>query len=89
MYTLYIIECADKSLYTGITTDLARRFKEHQSGKGGHYTRAHKPVRIVHSEVHANRSQASVREAAVKKLSHEEKLRLARSKARQKSAILQ
>lgn len=73
MYTLYIIECADGSLYTGITTDLTRRFKEHQSGKGGHYTRAHKPVCIVYSEVHANRSQASVREAAVKKLSREQK----------------
>ena len=89
MYTLYIIECADGSLYTGITTDLARRFKEHKSGKGGHYTRAHKPVRIVYSEAHANRSQASVREAAVKKLSREEKRTLARGKARQKSAILQ
>ena len=73
MYTLYIIECADGSLYTGITTDVARRFKEHQAGKGGHYTRAHKPVRIVYSEVHANRSQASVREAAIKQLSREQK----------------
>lgn len=73
MYTLYIIECADKSLYTGITTDLSRRFAQHQAGKGGHYTRAHKPVRIVYSEVHANRSQASVREAAIKKLSREQK----------------
>ena len=83
MYTLYIIECADTSLYTGITTDVARRFKEHQSGKGGHYTRAHKPVRIVYTEEHPNRSQASVREAAVKKLSREEKLALAHgSKAR-------
>ena len=83
MYTLYIIECADGSLYTGITTDLARRFKEHQNGKGGHYTRAHKPVRIVYTEEHPNRSQASVREAAVKKPSREEKLALAHgSKAR-------
>jgi putative endonuclease len=78
MYTLYIIECADGSLYTGITTDLMRRFAEHQAGKGGHYTRAHKPVRIIYSEVHANRSQASVREAAVKKLSREEKIILVR-----------
>ena len=73
MYTLYIIECADGSLYTGITTDLARRFKEHQAGKGGHYTRAHKPVRIIYSEEYANRSQASVREAAVKRLTREQK----------------
>ncbi len=76
MYTLYIIECADGSLYTGITTDLARRFKEHQNGKGGHYTRAHKPVRIIYSEEHANRSQASVREAAVKRLTREQKQEL-------------
>lgn len=76
MYTVYIIECADQSLYTGITTDLPRRFAEHQAGTGGHYTRAHKPVRVVYKESQPNRSAASVREAAIKRLSRTEKLTL-------------
>ncbi len=73
MYTLYILECSDGSLYTGITTDLDRRFNEHKEGKGGHYTRAHKAQRIVYSEQHPDRSSASKREAAIKRLSRSEK----------------
>ncbi len=68
MYVVYILECADGSLYTGITTDVARRFLEHQAGKGGHYTRARKAVKIVYTEKHENRSSASKREAEIKKL---------------------
>jgi putative endonuclease len=76
MYFVYILECADKSLYTGITTDLKRRLSEHQSGKGGHYTRSRKAVRMVYTEKKRNRSTASKREAEIKGFSRSEKLRL-------------
>ena len=76
MYYVYILECEDGSLYTGITTDLARRFEEHASGKGARFTRAKKPVRIVYSEEQEDRSSASKREAALKKLPRSAKLAL-------------
>ena len=77
MYYLYIIECADKSLYTGITTDLPRRVEEHNSStKGAKYTSMRRPVKLVFSEEHENRSLASRREASVKKLSRNDKLDL-------------
>ncbi len=76
MYFVYIIECADKSLYTGITTDLKRRFIEHQTGKGGHYTRSRKVVRFVFTEEHLNRSSALKREAEIKSLKKKQKLEL-------------
>ena len=66
MYFVYIIECKDKSLYTGITTDIARRFDEHKSGVGGHYTSAKKVVKIVFTEEHPNRSSALKRECEIK-----------------------
>ncbi len=74
MYYLYIIECLDKSLYTGITTDLKRRFLEHKSGKNSRYTRSHGVSRIVYSEKHKDRSNASKREAEIKKWSRLKKL---------------
>jgi putative endonuclease len=76
MYFVYILECADGSLYTGITTDLARRLKEHKAGEGGHYTRAHGARRVIYSEPCENRSAASKREAALKRLPRGEKLAL-------------
>lgn len=76
-YFVYLLECADGTLYTGITTDVERRFAEHQKGIGSHYTRSHGAKRIVYTEEHPNRSAASVREAAIKKLTREEKLALA------------
>ncbi|MFA5841739.1 MAG: GIY-YIG nuclease family protein [Candidatus Paceibacterota bacterium] len=66
MYFLYILKCADGSLYTGITIDVKRRFEEHKSGKGGHYTRAKKALRVVYIEKHPDRSSASKREAEIK-----------------------
>lgn len=79
MYFVYILQCGDKSLYTGITTDIARRLAEHKAGTGGHYTRARGAVRIVHSERHPDRSAASKREAQIKRLTRARKLALARS----------
>ena len=76
MYFVYIIECNDKSLYTGITTNLDRRFNEHKNGIGGRYTRSREVVRIVYSEKHADRSSALKREAEIKKWRREKKLKL-------------
>ncbi len=72
-YFVYILECSDDTFYTGITTDLSRRFVEHQEGIGSHYTRAHGAKRIVYSEVCLDRSEASRRESAIKSLSRKEK----------------
>ena len=74
---IYILRCADGTLYTGVTTDLVRRVQEHnESLKGAKYTRVRRPVSLVHSEVFENRSAACVREAAIKKLSRDEKTTL-------------
>ncbi|WP_456375799.1 GIY-YIG nuclease family protein [Thiolapillus sp.] len=78
-WQLYIIRCSDDSLYTGITTDVQRRFAEHLAGKGAKYFRGRKPLEIVYQESCADRAQASSREAAVKALSRGEKLDLIRS----------
>ncbi len=73
MYYVYILECKGGSLYTGITTDVKRRFLEHQSGIGGRYTRAKRALRIVYTEEHPNRSSASKREAEIKSWRREKK----------------
>lgn len=79
-YFVYLIQCEDKSIYTGITTDLERRFKEHQNKIGSSYTRAHKVKKILYSEKHKNRSKASKREAEIKSWGREKKLALINSK---------
>jgi putative endonuclease len=66
---VYILQCADGSLYTGITTDVQRREREHNDGKlGARYTRSRRPVRLVYSESQNSRSTAAKREYAVKQL---------------------
>lgn len=78
-YFLYILKCADKTLYTGITTDLGRRIKEHNStSRGAKYTCGRRPVKLVYSEAFANRSLASQEEANFKKLARAEKLEIIR-----------
>lgn len=72
----YIVECKDKSLYTGWTTNLQHRVRMHNEGKGAKYTRARRPVTLVYSEYHATKEEAMKREAAIKKLSKKEKLKL-------------
>ena len=79
MYYVYLIECGDKSLYTGITTDVERRFKEHNSGKGGAYTRAKKVKRVLYTEKLKTRSLALKREIEIKRLSRDQKLNLIRN----------
>jgi len=66
----------DGSIYTGITTDVQRRFEEHKNGKGGHYTSSKGVVKVVYIEKRKNRSEASKREAEIKKLTRKEKLDL-------------
>ncbi|TSC70086.1 MAG: putative endonuclease [Parcubacteria group bacterium Gr01-1014_46] len=75
-YFVYILKCSDKSLYTGITTDVKRRFAEHKKGFGGHYTRARKVLKIVYLEKHKDRSSASRREAEIKNLTRDKKINL-------------
>tara|TARA_R110000803_G_scaffold156115_1_gene220668 strand:- start:13 stop:261 length:249 start_codon:yes stop_codon:yes gene_type:complete len=72
---VYIVKCSDNSLYTGITVDLERRVEEHNtSNKGAKYTKSRRPVHLVYSETQQDRSSASKRESAIKKLSRSEKL---------------
>ena len=66
MYFVYILECRDKSLYTGITTNVERRLAEHKKGAGGHYTSAKEAVKVVYTEKHSDRSSALKREAEIK-----------------------
>lgn len=76
-YFVYILECNDTSLYTGITTDIERRIHEHNSSdKGAKYTKLRRPVCLVYQEASENRSSASKREYAIKRLSREKKLEL-------------
>ena len=74
-YFVYIVECSDSTLYTGIATDICRRLDEHNnSDKGAKYTRVRRPVKLVYSESCEDRSSASKREYEIKKLKREKKL---------------
>ena len=76
MHYTYILLCQDGTLYTGYTTDVERRFKEHQSGEGAKYTRSHPPKRVVYTRAFATRSEAMKHEYAIKQLSRNNKIRL-------------
>ena len=75
-WQIYIIECRDGSLYTGITIDLEKRLAAHNAGKGAKYTASRRPVQLVYHEGATNRSEASKRENAIKKLNRNDKLSL-------------
>ena len=75
-YYVYILETVNKTLYTGITSDLRRRLKEHKSGKGSHYTSYNPGVRIRYSEKYQTRSEACKREAQIKRWPRIKKLAL-------------
>ncbi len=72
---LYIVQCRDGTLYTGITDDVARRMKQHNEGKGAKYTRGRGPVKLLHQEVCGDHSAALHREIAIKKLTRPQKLK--------------
>jgi putative endonuclease len=77
MYHVYILKCSDKTFYTGITTNLEKRFKEHNSSQlGAKYTRGRRPVKLVYSIKKRNRSTATKEEYRIKKLSRADKINL-------------
>ena len=73
---VYILRCADGSLYTGIAADVERRTARHNAGTGAKYTRSRRPVEPVFREEHPTKGEALRREAAIKRLTREEKLKL-------------
>lgn len=73
IWSCYILRCADETLYTGITNDLEKRIAAHNEGTASKYTRTRVPVELVFAEDCADRSAASKREMAIKKLTREEK----------------
>ncbi|MDC4205132.1 MAG: GIY-YIG nuclease family protein [Candidatus Manganitrophus sp.] len=75
-WVVYIIECSDRTFYTGITNDLARRLAQHNTGRASRYTRTRRPVQIIYQERCISRSEASIREWAIKSLSRREKEKL-------------
>jgi len=75
---VYLLRCADGTLYTGIAMDVSRRCRQHNAGTASRYTRSRLPVVVVYQEAHANRSLALRREAALKALSRQQKLSLIR-----------
>lgn len=90
MYYIYILKCADKSLYTGITTDLKRRVGEHNGlgiKKGAKYTSARRPVKVIFFKKFKNRSRASKEEARIKKLTRLEKLNLVKKSKGDKGVL--
>ncbi|MEW8956734.1 GIY-YIG nuclease family protein [Clostridium sp.] len=76
MCYVYILECGDKTLYTGWTTNLERRIKVHNEGKGAKYTRARLPVSLLYHEEFENKVDAMKREYAIKQLTREKKMKL-------------
>ena len=86
-WTVYILRCADGSLYTGATNDLARRLARHSAGRGAAYTRSRLPVKVVFTEAAEGVSAALKREAAIKKLDRAEKLQLLKVRRRKKKPV--
>lgn len=76
MFYTYILECSDKTLYCGYTTDLEARIATHNEGKGAKYTKSRLPVMLVYSECFETKSEALKREVAIKKLTRSQKLEL-------------
>ena len=72
-WIVYILECKDKTLYTGITNNLERRIAQHQEGQGAKYTKGRGPLRLMYTETCEDRAIASQREYEIKQLSREQK----------------
>jgi predicted GIY-YIG superfamily endonuclease len=77
-WIVYIVRCADGSLYTGITKDVARRCQHHNVGTASRYTRSRRPVKLIYQEVHSDQSPALKREAAIKAMPRKDKLAMIR-----------
>jgi len=80
-WCVYVLRCGDGSFYTGMTNDLSRRLEEHRAGRGGRYTRAHLPVRLVAAWSFDDRGAALSAEALFKKLRRSDKARIIRDRA--------
>ena len=78
-WAVYILRCADGTLYTGIAPDVEKRVQKHNEGKGAKYTRGRTPVELVYQEELGDKSAALRREASIKKMSRTEKLALIRT----------
>ena len=78
LWYVYIVECCDKTLYTGITTELERRVEEHNNSaeKAAKYTRARRPVKLVYHEITETRAKAQEREAVIRKMKRDSKIKL-------------
>ena len=76
MWYVYMLRCADDSLYTGVAADVEKRFAAHKSGCGAKYTRSHPPLAVVYREACGDKGAALRREAAIKKLPRAKKLEL-------------
>ncbi len=76
MFYVYLLICSDDTLYCGYTNDLEKRINAHNSGRGAKYTKSRLPVRLVHSESFQTKSEALVRECAIKRMKRSEKLAL-------------
>ena len=72
-WLVYMLECSDNSIYTGITNNLENRLKKHQSGDGAKYLRGRLPIKLIYKELFINRSEETKREISIKKMSKKEK----------------
>jgi predicted GIY-YIG superfamily endonuclease len=79
---VYLLRCADGSLYTGITKDVKRRCQQHDDGTASRYTRSRRPTKLVYREAHPNRSSALKREAAIKAMTRQEKVAMIRMRTK-------
>jgi putative endonuclease len=77
---VYLLRCADSTIYTGWTFDLSRRVRAHQAGRGARYTRARRPVELIYCERCSSRRAAMQREAAIKRMSRAQKLQLTKAR---------
>jgi len=80
MYYLYFLLCEDKSIYTGVTNDIERRFLEHKNKKGGHYTSSHNAAKIIYTKEYSTQKEALARERQIKSWRRKKKLLLIEGK---------
>lgn len=80
MYFVYLLLCSDGSFYTGISTNPHQRFLDHKNGKGGAYTRSHKPLKLIYTEKLPDKSSALKREAQIKSWSRQKKIAILKLK---------
>ncbi len=85
-YYVYVIQCVDGTFYTGYTKDLDARLRLHKNGKGARYTRMHKPLKLVYTEELDSRLDAMRKERRLKKLRHNQKLKLANLRSQSKTS---